>query len=253
MAVQKVQLGRTPSTSRFPRYGYLDKFETNPHMAKALLLASAVFLGIIGAWVGYQAFQEWRSGKQEAHHRARKKVKVLQAADLGVPPSLTQQQTTSVKVDVKTRPKVAMPKPVPDDQAVEETIATSEEFAQQGQLDFSDGFGAGDSLVIDTSGIGGLPGADEYVAYEKAPDLVSMDPPVYPDLAREAGVEGTVLVRVLVGEDGFVKDMIIIQSIPMLDEAATDSAWTAVFKPALQKDRPVAVWMVIPLEFSLRG
>jgi len=252
MAVQKVQLGRTVSTSRFPRYGYLDKFQTNQYMARALLVASAVFLGVIGAWVGYQAFQEWRSGKKQVQHAGRKKVKVLQAADLGVPPSLTQQQSASVKVDVKTRPKVAMPKPVPDDQAVEETIATSEEFAQQGQLDLSEGFGAGDSLVIDTGGFG-LPGADEYVAFEKAPELVSMDPPIYPDLAREAGVEGTVLVRVLVGEDGFVKDMFVIQSIPMLDEAAADAAWTAVFKPALQKDRPVAVWMVIPLEFNLRG
>jgi protein TonB len=116
----------------------------------------------------------------------------------------------------------------------------------------SDGLGDGDSLVIDSSGWG-LPGADEYVAFEKAPELVSMESPLYPDIAREAGVEGTILVRVLVGEDGFVKDMVIIQSIPMLDEPAADAAWTAVFKPALQKDRPVAVWMVIPLEFSLRG
>ena len=251
MAVQKVQLGRTVTTSRFPRYGYLDKFHTNQYMAKSLLVSSAVFLGIIGAYVGYQAYQDWRTGKKVVEHGTRRKVKVLQAADLGVPPSLTQQQSASVKVDVKTRPKVAMPKPVPDDQAVEETIASSDEYSV-GQLDFSEGLGDGDSLVIDASQFG-LPGADEYVAFEKAPELVSMDPPLYPDLAREAGVEGTVLVRVLVGEDGFVKDMFVIQSIPMLDESAADAAWTAVFKPALQKDRPVAVWMVIPLEFSLRG
>jgi len=60
-----------------------------------------------------------------------------------------------------------------------------------------------------------------------------------------------VLVRVLVGEDGFVKDQIIIQSVPMLDDAAASAAQTAVFKPALQKDKPVAVWMVIPIEFKL--
>jgi protein TonB len=251
MAVQKVLLGRTVTTSRFPRYGYLDKFHTNQHMAKSLLVSSAIFLGGIGAYAGYQAYQEWRTGKQASHQGERKKVRVLQAADLGVPPSLTPQQTTSVKVDVKTRPKVAMPKPVPDDQAVEETIAASDDYAI-GQLDMSDGLGDGDSLVIDSSGWG-LPGADEYVAFEKAPELVSMESPLYPDIAREAGVEGTILVRVLVGEDGFVKDMVIIQSIPMLDEPAADAAWTAVFKPALQKDRPVAVWMVIPLEFSLRG
>ena len=252
MTAHQAQLGRTISTSRFPRYGYLDKFGTNQYMAKALLLSSAVFLGIMGAYVGYQAFQEWRHGRKVTEHAGRRKVKVLKAADLGIPPSLTQQQTSSVKVEIKTRPKVAMPKPVPDDQAAEETIATSEEYAQQGQLDLSEGFGEGDSLVIDASGFG-LPGADDYVAFEKAPELVSMDPPIYPDLAREAGVEGTILLRVLVGEDGFVKDMFVIQSIPMLDESAADAVWTAVFKPALQKDRPVAVWMVIPLEFSLRG
>lgn len=252
METQNVQLGRTVSTSRFPRYGFLDKFHTNIYMAKALLVSVSVFLGIAGAYTGYEAFQEWRHGRKADNRGSRRKVRVLQAADLGVPPSLTQQQSVSVKVDIKTRPKVAMPKPVPDDQAVEETIATSEDFANQGQLDLSDGFGEGDSLVIDASSFG-LPGADEYVAFEKAPELVSMDPPIYPDLAREAGVEGTILLRVLVGEDGFIKDMFIIQSIPMLDESAADAAWTAVFKPALQKDRPVAVWMVIPMEFTLRG
>jgi protein TonB len=76
---------------------------------------------------------------------------------------------------------------------------------------------------------------------------------VYPDIAREAGVEGTVLVRVLVGEDGFVKEQMIVQSVPMLDEAAAQAAADAVFKPALQKDKPVAVWMVIPIEFQLRN
>jgi len=38
MAVQKVQLGRTVTTSRFPRYGYLDKFHSNQYMARALLV-----------------------------------------------------------------------------------------------------------------------------------------------------------------------------------------------------------------------
>jgi protein TonB len=80
-----------------------------------------------------------------------------------------------------------------------------------------------------------------------------MKEPAYPDIAREAGVEGTVMIRVLVGEDGFVKDMMIVQSVQMLDDAAVNAAQTAVFKPALQKDKPVAVWMVIPIEFSLRN
>lgn len=248
-----VRLGHA-AAGRYPRWGYLDKFYQNNIMPKAFIVSSLIFLGILGAWLGWGWYQEYRRGKAaEQATTTKRKVKVLTAAEIGVPPSLMQQQATAVKVEVKSAPKVAMPVPVPDEEAVEETIATTDEIAAaSGTQQLGFGFGEGDSLVIDAGDIG-LPSPDEYVAFEKAPEIVSMDNPIYPDIAKEAGVEGTVLVRVLVGDDGFVKDMFVIQSIPMLDEAAAEAAWTAVFKPALQKDRPVAVWMVIPINFSLRG
>jgi len=243
------------AAGRFPRWGYLDKFYMNDIMPKAFVVSSLLFLAIIGGWIGWQKFEEFRRGRAAQYATTtRRKVKVLTAAEIGVPPSLMQQQTTAVKVDVKSAPKVAMPVPVPDEDAIEETIATVDEIARSSSANqpMGFGFGEGDSLVIDADDFG-LPSADDYVPFEKPPDMVNMDQPLYPDIAKEAGVEGTVLVRVLVGDDGFVKDMFIIQSIPMLDEAAAEAAWTAVFKPALQKDRPVAVWMVIPINFSLRG
>jgi len=80
-----------------------------------------------------------------------------------------------------------------------------------------------------------------------------MQPPAYPEIAREAGVEGTVLVRVLVDAQGTVRDRILLQSVLGLDEAALAAAATAVFRPALQQDKPVAVWVVLPIEFRLRG
>jgi len=237
-------------TGRFPRWGYLDKFDVNDRMPRAFVVTIVGGALLFGAWVGAIAIRDAIQGrKKSAHGPLKKRVAIMTAADLSVPPSLTEQQQTQVKVEVKTRPAVAKPKPVADELAVEETIATSEEMSAMSQQTAADNFGSGDSLVVDTGG--GLPGPEDYVAFEKEPELVSPPDPEYPEIAREAGVEGTVLVRVLVGEDGFVKDMIIIQSVPMLDEAAADAAWTAVFKPALQKDRPVAVWMVIPLEFSL--
>lgn len=242
-----VRLGYA-AAGRFPRWGYLDKFDTNVVMPRAFIATALTFILITASVVGYNKFQEYRRGKQ-VHGATRRPVRVLTAAEIGVPPSLMQQQTTAVKVEVKTQPKVAMPVPVPDEEAVEETIATTEEMSA-GSSNLGLALGSSDSLVIDAGDIG-LPSPDDYVAFEKAPELVKIDPVVYPDIAREAGVEGTVMVRVLVGDDGFVKDMIIIQSVPMLDESAADAAWTAVFKPALQKDRPVAVWMVIPLEFKM--
>lgn len=241
------------AAGRFPRWGYLDKFYVNEVMPRAFVAIATLALLVTGGVVGYKKYDEYRRGKKAEHAAAtRKPVRVLTAAEIGVPPSLMQTQSSAVKVEVRSAPKVAMPVPVPDDEAVEETIATTDEMAASAQNTNPLGLNlsAGDSLVVDAGDVG-LPSPDEYVAFEKAPELVKMDPPVYPDIAREAGVEGTVLSRVLVGDDGFVKDMIIIQSVPMLDEAAADAAWTAVFKPALQKDRPVAVWMVIPIEFSL--
>ena len=250
MAVAR--LGYAPG-GRFPRWGYLDKFYANPTLPRAFVLAAAVFLAGLGGWIGWNKFQEYRRGKAAQHvATVRKKVQVLTAADIGVPPSLMQQQTAAVNVEVKAAPKVAMPVPVPDDQAMTETIAAQDEIVSSGPSLLGAALGAGDSLVVNAGDVG-LPSPEEYVAFEKAPELVSMNPPVYPELAREAGVEGTVLVRVLVGDDGFVKDMLIIQSVPMLDDSAVEAAWTAVFKPALQKDRPVAVWMVIPIEFNLHG
>jgi len=237
---------------RFPRWGYLDKFDSNDVMPRAFLATIVGALVLWGAWVGAMAIKDAIQGrKQSTHGPGRRRVAIMTAADLTVPPSLTQQQQTQVKVEVKTRPAVAKPKPVADELAVEETIATSEEMSAMGQQTTSELFGSGDSLVVDTGG--GLPGPEDYVAYEKEPELVSPPEPEYPEIAREAGVEGTVLVRVLVGEDGFVKEMMIIQSVPMLDDAAAAAAQTAVFKPALQKDKPVAVWMVIPIEFQLRN
>ena len=62
-----------------------------------------------------------------------------------------------------------------------------------------------------------------------------------PAVAQAAGIEGTVLVRVLVGKDGQVKDVIYIDGPEALKAAADDCARTAVFKPALMDQRPVEV------------
>ena len=94
------------------------------------------------------------------------------------------------------------------------------------------------------------PAADQ-VGFEVPPQLVSMDPPHYPSIAKDAGVQGTVILRVLVNTEGMVEDVMVVQSIPMLDEAAVDAAWTAVFKPGTQDGQPVKVWMVLPMQFGL--
>ena len=109
---------------------------------------------------------------------------------------------------------------------------------------------AGDPLVVDLD-VDFQPEPDDFVAVEEEPVRISIDPPVYPEMARDADVEGTVLVRVLVGKDGRVKDCVILDGNAMLNEAAIACARTAIFRPALLQHRPVEVWVIIPVTFEI--
>lgn len=95
------------------------------------------------------------------------------------------------------------------------------------------------------------PAFGEYVYVEQLPEAVTKVPPQYPQAARDARVEGTVIVQALVGRDGRVKDTRVVHSIPGLDEAAVAAVRQWVFKPALTKNEPVAVWVAVPIKFTL--
>ena len=97
-----------------------------------------------------------------------------------------------------------------------------------------------------------LPAPDVFVAVEVYPEKLRMDAPIYPELAREAGTEGTVVLRILVSKEGRVLDCIVMSGNPMLVEAAITAARTTVFRPALQAQKPVAVWVQLPIVFSLK-
>ncbi|MCD6234270.1 MAG: energy transducer TonB [Candidatus Marinimicrobia bacterium] len=77
---------------------------------------------------------------------------------------------------------------------------------------------------------------------------------VYPEIAREAQIEGTVIVQAFVNEKGIVTDCVIMKGIPNtgLDEAAIKAIKKTRFKPAKQRDRNVGVWIAIPVVFKLK-
>ncbi len=95
--------------------------------------------------------------------------------------------------------------------------------------------------------------AAEFYAFDEAPVLVRFVNPKYPDLARQAGIEGTVLLNVLVGDDGKVLSATIIQSdvTPAMEKAAIEAAKQFMFKPAKQRTVPVKARMAIPIRFKL--
>ncbi len=92
----------------------------------------------------------------------------------------------------------------------------------------------------------------EFYALSEKPEVIKRVEPVYPDLARKAGIEGMVVVKVLINTKGDVEKVEVIKSHPMLDDAAVAAAKQFKFKPGKQRDRYVKVWMTIPFTFKLK-
>ncbi len=91
----------------------------------------------------------------------------------------------------------------------------------------------------------------DFVDVDDLPLAVKMVPPVYPERARDAGVEGQVMVKALLGTDGRVERIVISKSVPALDEAAAAAVRKWRFSPARCGGRPVAIWVAVPVKFTL--
>lgn len=176
---------------------------------------------------------------------------VVPYRELQAPPSL---QNTPPPVSVAApaaQPTAGIPLPTEDEQVQEEqTIATQEELSQT--IGAGETGGTGDSLVIAPPASDALPAFGEYVYVEELPEAITKVSPEYPDIARQSSMEGTVIVQALVGKDGKVKDTKVVKSVPVLDDAAVAAVKRWVFKPALSNNKPVAVWVAVPVKFSLQ-
>ncbi|MGI9304701.1 MAG: energy transducer TonB [Gammaproteobacteria bacterium] len=86
--------------------------------------------------------------------------------------------------------------------------------------------------------------------------LYSLIPkPLYPRRSRHRAEQGTVMVAILVGEDGSVRQAQVTESsgYRLLDGSALStvkSKWH--FKPAVQGGKPVASGVTVPIEFKIR-
>jgi protein TonB len=93
----------------------------------------------------------------------------------------------------------------------------------------------------------------EFYAFDEPPVLIESIKPVYPEVAMQVGIEGTVLLRLLVDVDGSVIEAGIIQSdvTPDMEKAAISAAWEYRFKPAKQRNVPVKAHVALPVIFKI--
>lgn len=75
--------------------------------------------------------------------------------------------------------------------------------------------------------------------------------PVYPAAARDAGIQGVVIMEVRIEADGRVGSAGILRSIPALDQAALDAVRQWEFEPGLLNGVPTPVIMAVTVQFSI--
>jgi protein TonB len=76
--------------------------------------------------------------------------------------------------------------------------------------------------------------------------------PAYPDLARQAHVEGTVILEAILDRDGRVDNVRVVRSVPLLDAAAVQAVRQWRYTPTVLHGQPVQVLMTITINFQLQ-
>lgn len=122
------------------------------------------------------------------------------------------------------------------------------------------GNGSGGSAGSGSGGQGGGSGGgigaglQAYATVEHPPVPISRVLPSYPSNARSQGVEGEVVLRAIVDQNGAVeRDVVVVESVPLLDQAAIEALRQWHFEPGRDAaDRAVRVVIEVPLRFRLR-
>lgn len=101
-------------------------------------------------------------------------------------------------------------------------------------------------------------GPEVFVVVEEMPKIVGgmaalYEHLVYPEMARRAGVEGTVVVQFVVDETGAVMEPKVLKGLGAgLDELAVEAVKKVRFTPGRQRGKSVSVRMSVPIVFRLR-
>lgn len=167
-------------------------------------------------------------------------------------------------------PAVAMvefltPEPVPEgDQDENQTMQTVDQLAEapnfgaetvegENTVIFDGEIGTSEvpDVIVDTS-----PGPGDFVSVEQEPvpvniaDIKSLIG--YPQLARDAQIEGTIVARILVDKFGnYEKHIVTRDAHPLIQDEVEKHLSKLQFTPAIQGGRPIKFWVNVPFKFTL--
>jgi protein TonB len=162
-----------------------------------------------------------------------------------------QNQPRPVATPVPTENKFTAPVQTPEEVKPEEGIDLGIEGGVPGGVEGGVPGGVVGGVV------GGLPEAPpppqavRVGGQIKEPKKLKHVPPTYPDIAKQARVQGVVILECTISPQGRVTDVKVLRGIPLLDAAAQEAVKQWVYSPTLLNGVPVPVIMTVTVNFKL--
>ncbi len=241
--------------------------EYHVFMAKGVGYAIGIIAGIFIFYLSWGWIKQLLTASDDEIMTV--KPRQLSISDLQPPPPMDQNQPPPPPPPAfkpPAAPDVGEVKKVKDEEAPRQKTfadqdlikkATAKGAAGEGDTtglsDPNIGFAGTGSGPVEPVDDGGDP--PDFVAVEKDPEFVNRVQAAYPDMARKAGIEGKVIVKVLVGKNGKPEKAQIIKNpgTDIFDESVINAVMNSTYTPAIQNGRPVKVWLMVPFSFKLNA
>ena len=124
---------------------------------------------------------------------------------------------------------------------------------EDGRAGVPGGVRGGTGPVVQTAPLVAGPAPPVNLPEEAAPPVPSSDnaTPIYPEVARTAGKEGMVILKVVITAEGRVANIKVLKGESPFVEAAIAAVQGHTYKPALLDGRPIAVYRILKIPFRL--
>ncbi|MEL6253095.1 MAG: TonB family protein [Bacteroidota bacterium] len=207
----------------------------------------------------------WIKGKAEITER----IVELTLEDLPPPPApdkINEPPPPPPPPETRVIKQVSfqIPEPSPDPDLADTTSIHKLEDLVDQNLSFADVEGEDEDVFFTVVGDGDEP---EVIISSDPSDkifIVADEEPVpvnineiakligYPAVARQAELQGKVVVRILVDKTGaYKKHKVLLNPHPILTEAVEKHLDKLTFTPAIQGGRPIKFWINVPFDFHL--
>ena len=84
-------------------------------------------------------------------------------------------------------------------------------------------------------------------------NLIYRVQPQYPPLARQARVQGSVILRAVITRDGKIANLQVVSGHPLLVQSAMDAVLQWRYRPYYLNNEPVEVETQVTVNFTLSG